>query len=86
MEAVREPRLSGEEQAVKCKLCGREGAGELCTYHEEARAGVKAAYPRWVRAYGTIEWNDYLDNVKRNVQTGQWAKEIAEFLQGGLVA
>jgi hypothetical protein len=71
---------------MKCRLCGREAVAELCAYHEAARERVKAAYPRWVRAYGRIEWKEYLDNVKRNVQTGQWAKEIAEFLQGGLNA
>ena len=69
---------------MKCRLCGREAVSDLCRYHEEARERVKAAYPQWVRAYGRMEWNDYLDNVKRNVQTGRWAKEIAEFLEGGL--
>jgi len=29
-----------------------------------------------------MEWKDYLDSVKRNPQTGQWAKEIAELLKG----
>ncbi len=71
---------------MKCGLCDREGTAELCAYHEAARERLSAAYPRWVKAYGGIEWKDYLDNVKRNVQTGQWAKEIAEFLLGGLDA
>ena len=67
---------------MKCLICGREAVSDLCTYHTEARDKVKGAYPLWVKAYGRMEWKDYLDNVKRNVQTGQWAKEIAEFLQG----
>ncbi len=71
---------------MKCPLCGREAPTGLCQYHEEAKAKVEAAYPLWVRAYGRMEWKEYLDNVKRNVQTGQWAKEIVEFLQGGLDA
>jgi hypothetical protein len=41
---------------------------------------VQANYKLWVKAYGRMDWKDYLDNVKRNVQTGQWAKEIAELL------
>ena len=67
---------------MKCAICGREGSGELCPYHSEARERVQAAYPLWARAYGRIEWKDYLDSVKRNPQTGQWAREIAEFLGG----
>jgi hypothetical protein len=65
---------------MKCPVCGRGAEGELCAYHAEAREKLEAAYPRWVKAYGTIDRKEYLDNVKRNAQTGQWAKEIAEFL------
>ncbi len=67
---------------MKCPLCGRETISEFCRYHEEAKEKVQQAYPLWVKAYGRIEWRDYLDNVKRNPQTGQWAKEIAEALKG----
>jgi len=67
---------------MKCPVCGRDTAHQLCAYHAEAKEGVEAAYPLWVRACGGIEWKDYLDTVKRNPQTGQWAKEIAEFLRG----
>jgi hypothetical protein len=68
---------------MKCQICGREAAETLCQYHLSSKARVEEAYPLWVKAYGRMEWKEYLDNVKRNVQTGQWAKEIAEFLQGG---
>jgi hypothetical protein len=68
---------------MKCVVCDREGISDLCAYHAAAKEKVEAAYPLWVKAYGKVEWKAYLDNVKRNVQTGQWAKEIAEFLQGG---
>lgn len=67
---------------MKCPVCGREAIGGLCRYHAEAKERVLAAYPLWVKAYGSIEWKDFLDNVKRNPQTGQWAKEIAELLEG----
>jgi hypothetical protein len=82
VEALRQSVVPGEEgeEAVKCSICGREGESDLCVYHKAAMERVKEAYPRWVKAYGAIEWKDYLDNVKRNFQTGQWAREIAEFL------
>ena len=67
---------------MKCQICGRAATGGLCRHHEAAKEKVQAAYPLWDRAYGRIGWKDYLDSVKRNPQTGQWAKEIAEFLGG----
>ncbi len=84
METLREPGLSheGEEERMKCRACEREAETDLCAYHQAAKAKLEVAYPLWVRAYGRIEWKDYLDNVKRNVQTGQWAKEIAAVLEG----
>jgi len=67
---------------MKCPICGRKAVTDLCRYHAEAEEKVRLAYPLWVKAYGNIEWKDFLDNVKRNPQTGQWAKEIAELLRG----
>jgi len=55
---------------------------DLCRYHQAAKESAEAAYPLWVKAYGGIEWKDYLHNVKHNFETGQWAKEIAELLEG----
>ncbi len=68
---------------MKCLICSREAAKELCSYHLAAKDRVQAAYPLWVKAYGRMDWKEFLDNIKRNVQTGQWSKEIAEFLLGG---
>ena len=68
---------------MKCLVCGKEGEADLCRRHAEAKDRLEAAYPLWVKAYGEASWEWFLDNVKRNVQTGQWAKETAEFLHGG---
>lgn len=67
---------------MKCQICGRGAAGELCFDHAEAKKNLKSAYPLWVKAYGGLGWRDFLDNVKRNPQSGQWVKEAAEFLEG----
>ena len=67
---------------MNCQVCGMESDGSLCNYHLAAKVRVEAAFPLWVKAYGGIEWKEYLDGVKRNVQTGRWAKEIAEYLEG----
>jgi len=67
---------------MKCPVCGREAVTDFCRYHAEAKEKLQAAYPIWVKAYGNLEWKDFLDNVKRNPQTGPWTKEIAELLRG----
>ena len=82
VENLRQSGMPREKEVLKCRACGREAAPVLCRYHEEAEGRVRAAYPHWVKAYGRMEWKDYLDSVKRNPQTGQWAKEIAELLKG----
>ncbi len=68
---------------MKCSVCARDGPSDLCANHAAAKESLQAAYPLWVKAFGRMEWSEYLDNVKRNVQTGQWVKEIAELLPGG---
>ncbi len=83
MEALRQPRVPGEEETMKCPICGREAVADLCSYHLAAKEKVEAAYSLWMKAYGGMEWKEFLDNVKRNAQTGQWSKEVAEFLLGG---
>ena len=81
LEALRQPSVSGEETALICPVCGREAAVDLCSYHQAAKENVLAAYLIWVKAYGGAEWKGYLSGIKRNVQTGQWAKEMAEYLE-----
>jgi len=87
METLCQSIMSEEETGettMKCGICGREATSSLCKYHEEAREQVNSGYQKWVRAYGQIEMKDYLDKVKRNDHTGQWAKEIAEMVLEGL--
>lgn len=67
---------------MKCRLCERTAVTEFCLYHQAAKEKVEATFPLWAKAYGRFEWEAYLDNVKRNGQTGRWAKEIAELLGG----
>jgi len=67
---------------MKCLVCGREAVTGVCRYHAEAKEKLRLAYPLWVKAYGKMEWKEFLDNVKRNPQTGHWTKEIAELLRG----
>jgi hypothetical protein len=67
---------------MKCRHCNRETKASLCEYHLRAEERLKTCYQLWVGAYGSIEWNVYLDRVIMNVQTGLWAKEVAKVLRG----
>ena len=67
---------------MKCALCERQAVDELCRYHAQARDDVRSTFSYWKEAYGGLEWDDYLDRIKRNPRTGQWAKEAAGFLGG----
>ncbi len=70
---------------MKCPLCRREsepGSG-LCRYHGEAKVALEEGYKAWKRAYGELQWTEYLDKIRRNEETGQWVKEVAELAAGG---
>lgn len=67
---------------MKCLLCSREATTEMCRYHQAAKEKLELTYSLWMRAYGSIGWKEYLDRVITNAQTGQWAKEVAELLEG----
>lgn len=66
---------------MRCQLCERDAVTVLCVYHQQAREKIEAAYPQWKSAYGGMEWKAFLSELKRNVQTGRWAKEVTEFLE-----
>lgn len=66
---------------MRCKLCAREAVSDLCRYHEEAKGQVEAAYRLWKEAYGTLGWEDYLREVIKNPETGEWAVEVARLMR-----
>jgi hypothetical protein len=55
---------------------------DLCRYHEEARRQVQETYQLWKEAYGALGWEEYLDRVIENPETGQWAIEAAGLMRG----
>lgn len=65
-----------------CLLCKRRTASgsTLCGNHQLAKSNLDAAYPAWKEAYGGMSWKQYLSEVKRNPQTGDWARDVAELL------
>jgi hypothetical protein len=68
--------------AETCRVCGRkrvEGS-DYCVYHHGAHEGLKEAHEGWRRALG-VGWAEFLDQVLKRPETGDWAREVAEHLR-----
>lgn len=65
---------------MKCVVCGRD-AGEkgYCELHLKAYENIVKNYDVWKKAL-EISWKGYLSEVVKNPLTGEWAKEVAEYL------
>jgi 3-methyladenine DNA glycosylase AlkC len=65
---------------LKCALCNREAVkNSYCDLHAEAGENVLKTYDAWRKALD-ISWKEYLREIVKNPLTGQWAKEVAEYL------
>ena len=65
---------------MKCKLCDREATqNTYCRPHSEAYKNIARKYEVWKKAVG-ISWKEYLSEIAENPLTGEWAKEVAEYL------
>lgn len=63
----------------KCKICGENGSGELCSFHRKAEEKLIQVYLEWKEAIPNITWTEYLKKVVENKHTGKWAKEVAVY-------
>jgi hypothetical protein len=50
-----------------------------CRLHAKAYEKVVKSYPVWKKALGA-SWKEYLSEITKNSLTGEWAKEVAEYL------
>jgi len=68
---------------LKCKICSREaGENDCCELHTKAYESVVKKYDEWKRAL-EVSWKEYLSEIVKNPLTGEWAKEVAEYLVKG---
>lgn len=84
MDAVFQPRLpiktGEEEKEMKCVICSKEAAKKgYCKRHRKAYENIVKKYDEWKRAL-EISWKEYLSEIIKNPLTGEWAKEVAEYL------
>jgi hypothetical protein len=63
---------------MKCAACSRDAEGKYCRYHSQALERLREHYGAWVKAYGDMQWGDYLAKVSKMEETGSWVKEVVE--------
>ncbi len=65
----------------KCPICGRDlnNSQKLCDYHSQAMENLRVGYKQWNRAMN-IEWNNYLKRLLDLEETGQWIREVIQYL------
>jgi len=65
---------------LNCKICGKEaGEREFCPSHLKAYENILQSFGCWKKGL-KIPWKDYLGEIQKNCLTGEWAREVAEYL------
>jgi hypothetical protein len=65
---------------MKCKICGEEAIeSDYCKSHTKAYKSIIGKYDLWKKAL-EISWKEYLSEIAKNPLTGEWAREVAEYL------
>ncbi len=65
---------------MKCATCDREACENgYCELHRKAYESIVKKYEGWKKAL-EISWKEYLSEIIKNPLTGEWAKEVAEYL------
>jgi len=68
---------------LRCAICNREASENgYCELHMKAYESIVKKYDLWKRAL-EISWKEYLSEIVKNPFTGEWAKEVAEYLIKG---
>lgn len=66
---------------MNCKLCNREASEkEFCSFHAHAHQKIKKTYKSWKEGLD-ITWKEYLSEIEKNALTGEWAKEVLDFIK-----
>ena len=61
---------------MECLACGKQAQERYCKYHEKAFQGLQAHHEAWMRAYGDISWEAFLEKLERMQETGQWVRDV----------
>jgi hypothetical protein len=65
---------------LNCKICNRNaGERDFCLLHLKAYENILEKYDFWKKAL-KISWKEYLSEIEQNSLTGEWVKEVANYL------
>jgi hypothetical protein len=65
---------------LNCKICPRKPVKNgFCQTHLKAYENIVKKYDFWRKAL-KISWKEYLSKIEQNPLTGEWAKEVANYL------
>ncbi|MDD1776589.1 MAG: hypothetical protein LUQ65_00345 [Candidatus Helarchaeota archaeon] len=75
------PNETEGKNSINCIICNKEiPSGDYCKYHQEAYQNLKENYNEWLEAFGELTFDEYLQKLLANPDTGLWVKEVAENL------
>ena len=65
----------------ECSICGRRSKDEsdFCPYHDTAYDNLKKAFESWKLSLN-IDWPCFLREIVDNPVTGDWCKEVANYV------
>jgi hypothetical protein len=65
---------------LKCQVCHREaGKKSFCLLHLKACERIVKEFCVWRKAL-KVSWVEYLSEIEKNSLTGEWAKEVVNYL------
>ncbi|MFH1328542.1 MAG: hypothetical protein ABIH76_06870 [Candidatus Bathyarchaeota archaeon] len=64
---------------MKCAICGKTSEGEYCKWHKRAYMSLQEKFKDWQKVL-EINWEEFLEEIKNNPNTGTWGKEVATYI------
>ncbi|MHA1409759.1 MAG: hypothetical protein ACTSQY_05555 [Candidatus Odinarchaeia archaeon] len=66
---------------MSCVICEAPTSKKpFCDKHMSAEKSLRDAFKSWKKAKN-IDWDQYLDEIIENSNTGKWVREVAEYLK-----
>ncbi|NIO37958.1 hypothetical protein GTO27_09680 [Candidatus Bathyarchaeota archaeon] len=65
---------------MKCAICDKKATAKgFCKLHAKAYNNIIKKFDEWKQAK-EISWKEYLSEIAKNSLTGEWAREVTEYL------
>ncbi|RLG91418.1 MAG: hypothetical protein DRO36_04245 [Candidatus Hecatellales archaeon] len=72
--------MEGKSKERKCVICSNESdGGEFCVWHRLSYERLEEMFKVWREAM-EIGWKEFLEEVRKNPNTGVWVKEVISYI------